>query len=196
MTTSAIDFDGVRTQAAALAFALVRFDEPAAHPIGGWTPPGMPRVGTDAYVFSPVWTPVPREAVVPFLAGLPSPAIIVQSTTRGILGLTLLDELTGDRRRWAQKTFDNHKAGLAELAKQGNLTDSSLVLFEFGDESHIFSLAAIREWSERFALNVGWNIGALPDDARASARLNARRSDGRWSSGVGRRPPPTPPESP
>ena len=195
MPTTVIDFGDVRTQAATLAFALVRFDEPAAHPLDGAVPPGVPHVGTDAYVFSPVWTPVPREAVVPFLAGLPSPAIIVQSITRGILGLTLLDELTGDRRQWGQKTFDNQRAGLAESAKRGNLTDSSLVLFEFGDESHTFPLAAVREWSERFALNVGWNIGPLPNDARASARLNARRSDGRWSSGLACNPPPTPPES-
>ena len=89
--------DDALVQAATLAFALVRFEEGAAHPPRNYSPPGVPRIGTEAYVFIPSLRRVPRDAVVPFLAALPSPALLTPSTRRGIVALTLVDELTGDR---------------------------------------------------------------------------------------------------
>jgi len=62
--------------------------------------------------------------------------------------------------------------------RQLTLTPNSRVLLEFGDEAHVVSFAAVRVWSERFAVHVGWSVGPLEDDPRASARLNLYRSDG------------------
>ena len=53
------DADGLRAEAARLALALLRFEETAAHLSGASTPPGSPRLGTEAYVFVPSWKPIP-----------------------------------------------------------------------------------------------------------------------------------------
>jgi hypothetical protein len=171
MTTDAPSADQLRQEAARLAFTLIRFEGASAHPMPG-------RVGTDAYLFSPSWQHVPRSEVEAFLVALPSPALLSQTTSRGVIALTLLHELTGDRRRWAEKTLNNFAEGLGDLAPQLGLSPTSRVLVEFDEESHVFSFAAVREWTQQFPRHVGWSIWKLDGDDRASARLMLRRSDG------------------
>lgn len=48
---------------------------------------------------------------------------------------------------------------------------------EFDEESHVFTLAAVREWTQQFAVTAGWNLGSLSDDDRADACLKLIRSD-------------------
>ncbi len=143
----------------------------------------MPRLGEDAYVFAPSLRHVRREDVPAFLAGLPSAAMLFPTTIRGVVALQLLNELSGDRAAGARKEFANQRGGLEELAGQLGLTADSPILLEFGDEAHVVSLAVLLLWSERFAVHVGWNIGRLEGDPRASARLNLFRSDGVKSRG-------------
>ena len=173
----------VDQQAASLAFALLRFEDRAAHPSLGSTPPGMLRVGIDCYLFTPSWKRIPCSDVAAYLAQLPSPALLSPTTTRGIVSLTLVDELSGDRRAWAQKSFDNQLGGLQSMATQLGLTDDSNVLLQFDDEEHLFSLPVLRTWCARFGVHVGWGITAYTDDSRARARLMLTRSDGARSWG-------------
>ena len=173
MTATAPEPDEVRLEAARLAFALIRFAQVSAHPTGGSRPRGAPDIGTEAFVFGPSWRPVPRDEVATFLASLPSPALLAQTTSRGGIALTLLHELSGDRRKWAEKTFSN----VAPIFEESTLAPTARVLVEFDDESHIFSFAAVREWSRRFAVSVGWNLVLLKDDPRAEACLKLVRSD-------------------
>ncbi len=183
MPAVATDTDDLRADAARLAFALIRFEGLAAHLSRASTPPGLPRIGTDAYTFIPSWRAVPGDQVEAFLVGLPSPALLAPTTTRGSIALQLLHELSGDRRRWAEKTFSNYATGLEEMARQLELSPQSRILVEFDDESHVFSFAAVRECSQQFAVHVGWNLGALPDDSRADAVMGLLRGDGRWYKG-------------
>lgn len=111
MTATAAHPDDLRAEAARLAFALLRFEGVAAHPMRGAATP-------DAYVFLPSWREVPGSEVEAFLVGLPSPALLLPTTLRGTIALLLLHELTGDRRRWAEKALSNFAAGLDELAPQ------------------------------------------------------------------------------
>jgi hypothetical protein len=173
-----LPFDDALLQAGSLAFAMIRFADGAAHPSRGARSPDMPRLGKDVYMFAPSYRRVPREEVPAFLAGLPSPAMLMPTTTRGIVALLLLDELSGERGAAARHTFANQQAGLEHLAGQLALTADSRILVEFDDEAYVFPLAVIRVWSERFAVDVGWSLGGLEGDARASARLNLFRSDG------------------
>ncbi len=83
------------------------------------------------------------------------------TTWRGLITLTLLHELSGDRRRGAEKAFSNLGAGLEEIRTQLSLSDSSRILVEFDEESHVFSFAAVREWSQQFVVQVGLSLGAL-----------------------------------
>ena len=175
--------DALRAEAARLALALLRFEEAAAHLSGASTPPGSPRLGTEAYVFVPSWKPIPRDEMEAFLVGLPSPALLVPSTTRGSIALLLLHELSGDRKRWAEKTFSNYLEVLEEMTGQLGLSGASRVLVEFDDESHIFSLAAVRHWSQQFAVQVGWNLAPLPGSTDGDAVMGLRRGDGRWYNG-------------
>jgi hypothetical protein len=170
--------DDVIDEAARLAFAVLRFAEGAAHPFPGYEPPDTPRLGEDVYVFAPSSRRVPSEAVSAFLAALASPAILFPTTTRGVVAVQLLSELTGDRATSARAEFENQSGGLEEMVRPLTLTPNSRVLLEFGDEAHVVSLAAVRVWSERFAVHVGWSVSPLEDDARAAARLNLYRSDG------------------
>ena len=165
-------------EAARLAFAVVRFAEGAAHPPRGFKPPGMPRLGEDVYLFAPSSHRVPREEVPAFLAGFASPVILFPTTTRGIVSIQLVSELAGDRAAGARHAFENQRGNLEDMLRQLPLTPNSRVLLEFNDETHVFSLTALRTWSERFAVDVGWSVGPLDDDPRASARLNLFRSDG------------------
>jgi hypothetical protein len=112
MTAPRLDPDDLLLQAASLAFALLRFEEGAAHPHRGSTPPGMLRLGEEAYQFTPSWRSVPRADVPAFLAALPSPALLSPTTTRGTVALTLLAELSGERAVWARKTLTNQRACL------------------------------------------------------------------------------------
>ena len=68
-------------EAARLAFALIRFAGAVAYPLIGHTPPGVLKVGTEAYMFSPSWRRVPRDEVEAFLVGLPSPALLAPTLT-------------------------------------------------------------------------------------------------------------------
>jgi hypothetical protein len=88
---------------------------------------------------------------------------------RGVYSVLLLDELAGDRRASMQRELDNQREGLALLAT-GPGTDR--VLLEFDAEVHLFPLAAVRRWAERYLLTVGWNIQLCPEPARAEWRLN------------------------
>ena len=183
MTTPPPAPDDAHRQAAALAFALVRFESGAAHLRRADTPPGMPRVGEDAYVFIPSSRPVPADRVVDFLAGLPSPALLSPTTMRGMVALTLVGELAGERAASGRHTLANQRAGLDTMAARIGLTPESRVLLAFGEEVHVVTLAVLRAWSERYAVHVGWTLAALRGDARAVARMVLFRSDGAASPG-------------
>lgn len=178
MTGIAKTTDDLRLEAARIAFALIRFEGVAASAFRGSTPPGALQVGTEAYMFLPSWRAVPSDEVEAFLVGLPSPALLAPTTMRGTIALTLLHELSGDRRRWAEKTFSNFAAGLEETSSQLGLSPASRILLEFDEESHVFSFAGVREWSQQLAVQVGWTIWPLEDDDRADACMMLMRSDG------------------
>jgi hypothetical protein len=197
MTSSATTPDDTLLQAAGLAFAMVRFQEASAHFRRSSTPPGAPRIGVDAYAFFPSLRRVPLAEVVPFLAALPSPAILIPSTSRGSVALILLDELSGDRRTGAEHELNNQQQGLEEMVRQAKLDPQASVLLDFESEANIFSLKAVRTWAERFAIDVGWSLGSLEDDPRASGRIMLYASDGRRSFGESLPPSshPTPPDT-
>jgi len=179
MTAIATKTDDLRLEAARLAFALLRFEGTAAHtgPVSH-TPHPAP-LGTDAYVFWPSLRRVPRNEVEAFLVGLPSPALLATTTSRGLVALTLLHELSGDRRRGVEKTLSNHAEGLDHMSAQSGWSPTSRVLLEFDDEFHVFSFAAVREWTQQFGVLVGWTIWPLKGDDRADACLMLLRSDGK-----------------
>ena len=179
MTAIAANTDDVRLAAARLAAALIRFEQVAAHPMGGSPPPGALRVGIDAYIFMPSLRRVPLDQVETFLVGLPSPAMLAPTTRRGMIALTLLHELSGDRRRGFEHELDNFAAALAEIGAQLGISPTSRILVEFDEESHVFSFAAVREWTQQLVVTVGWSITSLEREERADARMLLRRSDGR-----------------
>ena len=178
MTAIAANTDDVRLEAARLASALIRFAQVAAHPMEASSPPASLRVGTDAYVFLPSWRRIPRDQVETFLISLPSAALLAPTTIRGVIALILLHELSGDRRRGFEKELDNFAAGLEEIGPQLGLSPASRILVEFDEESHVFSFAAVREWTQQFPVQVGWSIAPLERENRADARMLLRRSDG------------------
>ena len=191
MTGSAIVPDETLMEAASLAFAMVRFEEVSAHWARHSIPPGVPRFGVEVYGFLPSLRRVPRDGVVAFLAGLSSPAILTPSTMRGIVALTLTDELSGERAAGAKKELSNQQLCLYEIVQQLGLDPGSSVLLDFENEAHVFSLKSVRLWAERFAVHVGWSVGSLKNDPRASARMILYGSDGRNSFEEKR--PPRPP---
>jgi hypothetical protein len=182
MTGSTFVPDDTLMEAASLAFAMVRFEEVSAHWARHSIPPGVPHLGVDAYSFLPSRR-VPRDGVAVFLAGLSSPAILTPTTIRGVVALILVDELSGDRAVGARKEFSNQQLGLEEMVRQIGLDAGASVLLDFENEAHIFSLKAVRLWAERFAVHVGWSVGTLKGDPRASARMMLYASDGRNSYG-------------
>ena len=190
MTGSTLVPDDTLMEAASLAFAMVRFEEVSAHWARHSIPPGVPRIGVDAYSFLPSSRRVPRDGVAAFLAGLSSPAILTPSTMRGVVALILVGELSGDRALGARKEFSNQMLGLEEMVQQIGLDADASVLLDFENEAHVFSLKAVRLWAERFAVHVGWSVGTLNDDPRASARIMLYSSDGRNSFGESRSPRP------
>ena len=179
MTAIAANTDDVRLEAAQLASALIRFMQVAAHPMEGSTPLGSLQVGTDACIFLPSGRKVARDQVPTFLVSLPSPAVLAPTMTRGVIALILLHELSGDRRRGLEHELDNSAAGLEEMGQQLGLSPTSRILVEFDGESHVFSLAAVREWTQQFVVPVGWSIASLEREERADARMLLRRGDGR-----------------
>lgn len=170
-------------RAAELAFALIRFESAAAHVMHTWSAPDAPRVGENAYIFTPSWRPVRAEDVVSFLAGLPSPALLAATTSRGVISLTLVDELSGEREVWGRKSLSNQREMLEQIASQFGLDPASRIVLEFDDESHIFSLTDLRMWADRFQGPTAWSISSLEGDPRAAARMNLIRSDGGRSWG-------------
>ena len=173
----------VREEAARLAFTLLRFASAAGHPRLGTTPPGVLKMGTEAWVFGPSWQLVPNDGVIAFLSGLSSPALLNPTLIHGEVVLTLVDELAGERRRWAEKTLSNLVGNLDSMVSQSRLPPTARVLVEFDEESHVFSLDAVREWAGTLAVNVGWNIAPLENEDRAEACLMLVRADDREFSG-------------
>ena len=172
------------SEAAALAAAILRFQEPLAHLPSTSTPAGMPVVGVDAYVFLPSVRRVPRAGIEDYLAALPGPALLAATTARGVVALVLLDELAGERRASLEHEIENQRDGLLAAAPGA---DADRVLLEFDAETHLFSLAGVRRWSERYLLTAGWNIQPCPEPARAEWRLNLFGGDGRrYSRGAGK----------
>jgi len=143
----------------------------------------MLRLGEEAYSFLPGPARIPLHDVPQFLARLPSPALLIPSTSRGIAGLTLVGELSGQRASSARHEFANQQAAVEEVASQCGLSAGSRILLEFDTESFILSLAALRIWSQRYVVYVGWNIRPLVGDARASAKLVLFRADRTDSDG-------------
>ena len=170
------------TGAATLAFAMLRFAQRAAHQFDREEEQGRGRGGRDWFVFLPSWRRTPRDAVLPFLASLPCPAMLFSGTMRGSVALLLLDELQGERRQWGQKNFDNQSGGVAYAAAELGLSDESRVVLEFDDEEHLFTFAVVKRWAERFCVDVGWNLHPCGDD-RAAARLWLIRADHETSWG-------------
>ena len=170
-------------QAATLAFALLRFETGAGNEsLAGAAPDDV--LGRDAFIFLPVVRRVGYADVVPYLAACPSPAILVPSSTRGMVALLLLSELTDDRRRWAENLFQDYRNSLRAAADRLGLTPASSIVFEFDDEAHDFSFATLSLCCERFIVQVAFNLDPmLYDDPRAMVRLNAIRSDGVRSFG-------------
>lgn len=184
MTASALAYDDLPLEAAQLAAAMLRFQEPLAHLRSAHTPNGMPVVGVDAYAFVPSPRMVPRDRVAQHLAALPSPAILAPTTVRGMVSLILLQELTGERRAAMQHELDNQSAALTEYA---SATDTERVLLEFDEESHLFSLGAVRLWAQRYGILVGWNMGRCDEPTRAEWRFTLIGGEGRrYSQSRGR----------
>lgn len=180
VTVTDVSEDETRRDAARLAYALLRLEEPTASLLGAHTPAGYPVLGVDAYAFTPSWRLVPRADIVAFLVSLPSPALLSPTTTRGMIALTLLDELHDERRRWAEKTLSNCTLGLDEQIGRLNLAPDAGVLLEITDETSIYPLASVRVWTQQFGVQVGWSLSPIADNPRAQARLVVRRSDGVW----------------
>lgn len=161
----------------------MRFEQRAAYPMRGSSPPGAPGIGLDYVLFLPSPTPIPVAHAPAFLAALPCPALFMPTMTQGLIAMLRLDELGDDRHRWAQHTLANQRAGVDQRADALGLTEASPILLQCDDEEHIFSLAVLRCWSERYAVQVGWNLSSVEYKPRASARLMLYRSNGDSSWG-------------
>lgn len=184
MAAPALAQDDLPLEAAQLAAAMLRFQEPLAHLMSKHTTEGMPVVGVDSYAFVPSPKMVPRNRVVAYLATLPSPAMLAPTTVRGVVSLILLQELTGERRAAMQHELDNQRSILAESVSG---SDSDRVLLEFDEESHLFSLGAVRLWAQRFGILVGWSMCPCGEPTRAEWQINLLGGDGhRYSKRFGR----------
>ncbi len=169
MTAPAFKPDDLSLEAATLAATLLKYEERAAHQHPSHTPTGAPVIGQDAYVFPPSTRRVPRDQIPAFLAALPCPAFLAPTIVRGTVTLTLLQELSGERRASIQHNLDNQVAGLRDMASG---PDTDRVLVEFDDYAHLFSLGAVRLWASRFGILVGWNITPSADPGRAEWQMN------------------------
>lgn len=169
MPAPAFERDGLLLEAATLASTILEYEERAAHQSGSHTPAGVPVIGQDAYVFPPSSRRVSRDQIPAFLAALPCPALLAPTTVRGTVTLTLLQELSGDRRASIQHNFDNQVAGVKDMAPG---SDSDRVLVAFDDQVHLFSLGAVRLWASRFGILVGWNITPCTEPGQAEWQMN------------------------
>lgn len=176
--------ESLEKQAASLAFAMLLFEQEAAHQFIHSENEGD-RVGVDKFMFLPSWITTPRAEVISYLESLPCPALMFQTTGIGMVSLILLDELSNDRRRWAQKTLDNHLAGVEEIASQFTppLQGDSRILLEIRGESHVVSLAGLRFWAQRYNCPAGWTFGPPRQGAPAdvAAQIVLISADGRVS---------------
>lgn len=132
-------------------------------------------------MFTPSTRRVATHDVETFLASLPSPALLSPTTIRGIVALTLLHELSGERRRSAEKILSNFTMIFDDCCSRLGLTTASTILLKLGDESHYVSHAGARCWTQQFGVQVGWNLRPLRNNPRAQAALWVRRNDGLWS---------------
>jgi len=184
MASPALIHDDFALQAAELAAAMLRFQEPLAHLARFRRSKGSSVVGVDAYAFTPSPRLIPRDQVSGYLAALPSPAMLAPTTMRGVIALTMLHELSGERRAAMQHQLDNQMAALEAYAAA---PADDRVLLEFDAESQVFALGAVRVWAQRYGVHVGWNLTTSIDPARAEWRLNLAGGDGqRYSKGYGR----------
>jgi hypothetical protein len=182
MTAPQLESDD-RQEAAALAFAVLRFASGGVPPSPLPQQKGLPRLGDEAYRFIPGPRAIPNAEVPKYLASLSSPAILIPTAAHGSVALILVDELTGERQAQMRKELANQQSGLDMAVQQHGLQPDSRVLLEFDQESHIYRLAAVRVWLQRFLITVGWNMPQLKNDARATARLVLFRHDGMMSTG-------------
>ena len=183
MTAIEVSPGDLRWEAARLASAALRFAEGAAHLSSAYTPAGSPVLGRDSYIFAPGRRHVMRAQIENFLVSLPSAAFLHPTTTRGVIALSLLDELSGDRHRWGVHALNEVGAGVERLGAAHGLSLTSRVLLEFEEESHVFDLATVREYLSQFHVDVGWLLEPIEGDTRAEAWLMLFRSDGKWSRG-------------
>ncbi len=175
--------DDVLRAAAELAFVLLRFESSSAHPFRGAVAPGRPRLGIESWQFVPSWNEVLNDRVVPFLVGLSSPALVTPSTTRGLVALTLLDELQDERAAWGAHTFENQRTGCDEIVAQLKLPETAQIVLQCDDLELRFGVPVLRAYCARFAVQVGWMLRAETSDPHAQARMMLYRSDGGMSWG-------------
>jgi hypothetical protein len=162
---------------------MLRFQEPLAAMMKHSTPAGEPELGVECYSFLPFPKRVLREDIPAFLASLPCPAMLAPTIIRGIVSITLLDELSPERRAAMQHELDNQLSFFQE-DMFAHASDTDRVLLEFDDESHEFPLAAVRYWAGRYGILVGWNLFPSEDRDRAEWRINLIAGDGqRYSKG-------------
>lgn len=183
-----IEPDDLRLAAAELAFELLLFEQAAAHRHPGHVPDGYPILGEGAFMFLPSTRHVAPADVPAFLAGLPAPAMLATTGSRGVSALLLLNELHGARRAGMEMAIANQEAVLEHVAERLKLTDASVVALEFDDRRRTFSFAVVREWARRYVCMVGWNLDRPRSAERVDARFLLVRSDGGMSTG-GLRPP-------
>ena len=175
--------DDALVQAAALAFAMVRFEEGAAHPPPWFTPPGQLKLGNEGWIFTPGRRPVPRDEVPRVLATLGSPALLFPTTVRGIVALMLVHELSGGRQRWAEQLLRSQMASVDEAIRRLDLPDQAPVVLQFSDEELVLPVAALRVWGRQFVVNMRWNLLRGDHESQAGARLVLYRCDGARSVG-------------
>ena len=58
------------------------------------------------------------------------------------------------------------------------LSDDSRVLVDTDSERRTVSVATVKLWTDRFAIDVGWSVSPLTGEPSAAAQLNLYRSDG------------------
>ena len=162
---------------------MLRFAGGAAHLSTSRTPPGWLPIGSEAYSFVFSKRRLPRDGVVRFLANLPCPCMIASTTTRGQISLILRDELTPERRAAFDFEVTNQTTGLEEVVDALKLAPTSRLLLSFADETHVFTLAALRLWVTRYLVDVGWMLLRSEGNEKAEARLWLVRADGTETEG-------------
>lgn len=171
--------------AARLAAAMLRFQEPLASMMKHSTPAGQPELGVDCYSFVPFPKRVLREDIPAFLASLACPAMLAPTIIRGIVSITLLDELSPERRAAMQHELDNQVSFFRDDSV-GEARDGDRVLLEFDDEALEFPFGAVRLWAERYGVLLGWSVAPCEDPDRAEWRINLLGGDGKRYSKGGR----------